>query len=373
MGKKEDEFRNRLNAAFRTEAAEHIAAISTGLSELDSTPQPGNAPEIIETTFREMHTLKGAARSLNKTEIESICQGAESALSALRHGMISFSRPLADLIFLTLGRVNTIIESEGEASTSSSGVTTHDLIASLERAAEGKPVTVPDIPQTPALSVIASPLDPEQPQKIHSGSSHITESYTPSLRDEIVPAMPGGDRRKVAEISGTIRVPASQMDMILFRAEEFIIQKESLLRNIRELDGITALLDTAMKESLLFSFDIEEFHTPISTRIDESGLTSDLSRSTKLTDFAQQNIRILHDLDTRIASRSAASRQELHTFNRQVDGLLSEVREVMLVPAVSVLMFLPLAVQEMAASMGKEAELVIEGATCLLTAESLKG
>ncbi|MFH0966497.1 MAG: response regulator, partial [Methanobacteriota archaeon] len=113
--------------------------------------------------------------------------------------------------------------------------------------------------------------------------------------------------------------------------------------------------------------------TPISTRIDESGLTSDLSRIRKLTDFAQQNIRILHDIDTQIASRSAASRQELHTFNRQVDGLLSEVREVMLVPAASVLMFLPLAVQEMAASMGKEAELVIEGGNLLVDRRILEG
>lgn len=373
MGKKEDEFRNRLNAAFRTEAAEHIAAICSGFSELDSTSQPGKAPEIIENTFREIHTLKGAARSLNKTEIELLCQGAESALSALRHGSISFSRPLADLIFLTLGRVNTIIEGEGEVSTSFSGVTTHDLIASLERAAEGEPVTVPDMQQIPDQPVVSALLPAEQPQTIPLDSLCTSEYSTSSLYSETEPAEPGAETRKVPDISGTIRVPASQMDLILFRAEDLIIQKESLMRNIRELDGIATLLETAMKELLLFSFDIEEFRTPISTQIDESVLTSDLSQRRKLADFSQKNIQILHDLDTRIASCSVASQQDLHAFNRQVDGLLSEVREVMLVPATSVLMFLPLAIQEMAASMGKEIELVIEGGSLLVDRRILEG
>jgi len=58
MGTKEDDFRQRLAAAFRAEAAEHVAAISSGLSELDRPSPPTNAQVIIETTFREMHTSK---------------------------------------------------------------------------------------------------------------------------------------------------------------------------------------------------------------------------------------------------------------------------------------------------------------------------
>lgn len=382
MGTKEDDFRIRLAAAFRAEAAEHVATISSGLSLLDRPTPPANAADIIETTFREMHTLKGAARSVNENEIESLCQSAESALSALRHSRITFSRPLADLIFLTLGRVNAIIEGNAGGAAPSAGLsTTHDLIAALERAANGEPYTlqVPDqIPAQPAVSLPT--VEPLQEPPIH-GSPSPAEPVSPSA----LPSPPAGakvivplaETRKVPERAGTVRVTASKMDAILLRSEEMIALKESLARNVREQEGIAAQLDSAKKEWLRFSFDIEALRTPDSTAIPAMTAGSDQAidhtRRKKLAAFAEQNIRILKDLEARLGAGSVASRQELHAFNRQVDALLSDVREVMLVPAASVLMFLPLTVQEMAASRGKEAGLIIEGGENLVDRRILEG
>jgi two-component system chemotaxis sensor kinase CheA len=370
MGKKEDEFRERLAVAFRAEAADHVAAISSGLSALDSSSSPGNAQEIIETTYREMHTLKGAARSVSETEIESLCQSAESALSALRHNRITFSRPLADLIFLTLGRVNAIIESKLGGTAPSAGITTtHDLIAALELAANGEPV-----PPHMANQISAPPATAQNPETPPPGSRLPLQSDPPSTipspPDKTGSATPAVETRMVPDITGTIRVPASKMDAILLRAEELIAQKESLARNVHELEGIAVLLDAAKKEWLRVSFDIEKLRVPVNaptqTRAAVSAWADTLSSSRKRTDFAGQNSHILQEIDARVAAGSAASRLELHTFTRQVDALLSEVREVMLVPAASVLIFLPLTVQEMAASTGKEAGLVIEGGELLV-------
>ena len=385
MGTKGDDFRQRLAAAFRAEAAEHVAAISSGLSELDRPSPPTNAQEIIETTFREMHTLKGAARSVNATEIESLCQGAESALSALRHGKIIFSRPLADLIFLTLGRVNTIIEGKsGDAAPSAGVTTTHDLIAALELAANGEPIP-PHREEHTSTPLGVSPSLPKQPGANTPGPSSPIQfdSQSPSLslpgKTEPVAQgtllVPAADTRKVPELTGMIRVPALKMDAILHRAEELIARKESLTRNVRELEGIAELLDSAKKEWLRFSFEVlhTPSHCPAPVGAAVSGQDANLTGNRKLAAFAGHNIRILQELDTRITAGSAASRLDLHVFNRQVDALLAEVREVMLVPASSVLMFLPLTVQEMAASTGKEAGLVIEGGDYLVDRRILEG
>ena len=70
MTSKEEEFLKRLEAMFKIEADEHIAALSSGLIEFEKNPKSKNAQGIIETIFREAHSLKGAARSVNRLDIE---------------------------------------------------------------------------------------------------------------------------------------------------------------------------------------------------------------------------------------------------------------------------------------------------------------
>ena len=66
------EFLKKLLATFRQEAEEHISVLSTGLVELEGAVSPERRKEIIETVFREAHSLKGAARSVNLRGVEAI-------------------------------------------------------------------------------------------------------------------------------------------------------------------------------------------------------------------------------------------------------------------------------------------------------------
>ena len=78
----DEEFLRTLRATFKVEAAEHLQAISTGLLELEKTAAPGAQLAIIETVFRAAHSLKGAARAINFTDIESLCQALEELFAA---------------------------------------------------------------------------------------------------------------------------------------------------------------------------------------------------------------------------------------------------------------------------------------------------
>jgi two-component system chemotaxis sensor kinase CheA len=82
MSAKEDEFLNELRAIFKVEAAEHLQAIATGLLELEKMPAPDAQRSLVETVFRAAHSLKGAARAVNFTEVESICQSLEDMFAA---------------------------------------------------------------------------------------------------------------------------------------------------------------------------------------------------------------------------------------------------------------------------------------------------
>src|SRR4051794_3565267 len=83
--------KGRLLAMFRVEAEEHLDAIERSLLALEQTPTADDAREELESTFRAMHTLKGAARSVNLREIEEVCHGCEAVLSQLARGRIALT------------------------------------------------------------------------------------------------------------------------------------------------------------------------------------------------------------------------------------------------------------------------------------------
>ena len=84
MAGKNDAFMKRLLSTFKVEADEHIKNITAGLIELEKDLEPQVKAGIIEAMFREAHSLKGAARAVNLTDIETICQSLESVFSGLK-------------------------------------------------------------------------------------------------------------------------------------------------------------------------------------------------------------------------------------------------------------------------------------------------
>ena len=59
MDEKKDAFMKRLLSAFRVEADEHIKNMTAGIIELEKNLPPQVKAEIVETVFREAHSLKG--------------------------------------------------------------------------------------------------------------------------------------------------------------------------------------------------------------------------------------------------------------------------------------------------------------------------
>ena len=79
----------QLLAIFRMESEERLAKLDSGLLSLEKNPAD---PELLEELFREMHSLKGAARMLHLLPIESTThaerrsQGGSPAHACRHHG-----------------------------------------------------------------------------------------------------------------------------------------------------------------------------------------------------------------------------------------------------------------------------------------------
>jgi two-component system chemotaxis sensor kinase CheA len=106
----EEELLKKLRAAFKMEASERLASISSSLLDLEKSLELGEEnKETLDVIFREAHSLKGAARAVNYSDIETICQSLEDVFSALKRKEIEFSSEMFDIFHSCLELIEKLL------------------------------------------------------------------------------------------------------------------------------------------------------------------------------------------------------------------------------------------------------------------------
>ncbi|WP_024870858.1 chemotaxis protein CheA [Tolumonas lignilytica] len=88
---------------FLVEASEILEQLSEQLVELEKRPEDR---ELLNAIFRGFHTVKGGAGFLSLTELVDVCHGAENVFDILRTGKRQVSAELMDVILQALDTVN---------------------------------------------------------------------------------------------------------------------------------------------------------------------------------------------------------------------------------------------------------------------------
>jgi two-component system chemotaxis sensor kinase CheA len=185
---KEDSFLQELLTAFRAEADEHVQAIAGGLLELEKADTFERQAPWIETVYREAHSLKGAARAVNRTEIEGICQSIESVFAKWKRGEQRPSAEAIDAIHRSLDAL-------------------HPLLDGQERPPSG---VVPDRPTATATATV--------------------EGAVPAPSSE------------------TVRVATGKLDKLLSEAEEMLAMKLAAGQRVADLRDAAAWFEPWKKE-----------------------------------------------------------------------------------------------------------------------------
>ena len=95
----------QLLAMFRIEAEEHHHTIVNGLLALEKATAIDDQLPILEQTFRAAHSLKGAARTVNLAEIETVCQALEDVFARLKGQELVLSLAGFDTLHHTLDTI----------------------------------------------------------------------------------------------------------------------------------------------------------------------------------------------------------------------------------------------------------------------------
>lgn len=335
MLKNNDELLKRLLATFRIEADEHFRAISAGIFSLEKAPAGGQRTAIVETIFRDAHSLKGAARAVNLTAIESVCQSLESVFAALKGERLGVSPPLFDLLHETVAALGELLC----ADPGSSG--THQLlVAALTR----------------RLDDALRGRQPE-PEAAAQPTEHITVHPQP-----VAPA-PASD---------TVRVSTAKLDVVMRQVEELLMPRLAAVERARELRDTAAAVAVWKEQRLRIQPAIRMVERSpgsdpqVANQDSERGSTLDSSSRGRqelpnllaYLDSEQLHLKMLED---RLASLIRSAERDQRMLVGMADGLLHEVKEMQLLPFASLLEMLPRVARELAREQGKHVELATHG------------
>jgi two-component system chemotaxis sensor kinase CheA len=111
MATSDEEFIKSLRATFQVEAQEHLQAISSMLLELEKSPSTNSKTTAIETAYREAHSLKGASRAVDLSDIEAICQAVEGVFSCWKRQPPALSPDVFDTLYQALDSMRRLLDS----------------------------------------------------------------------------------------------------------------------------------------------------------------------------------------------------------------------------------------------------------------------
>ncbi len=120
---------------------------------------------VLDRTFRGAHSLKGAARAVNVTDIEALCQSLEGVFAALKRNEIVASPELFDLLHRIVDALAQLLEFIDADAPASAKPRVTDLVHSLQSALTGKSSSKTREPAETTAEVSV----PSAPESMRSG------------------------------------------------------------------------------------------------------------------------------------------------------------------------------------------------------------
>jgi two-component system, chemotaxis family, sensor kinase CheA len=296
---KRDELRARLLATFHGEAEEHLQVITKNLLAFEAGLPADEQARAVEETFREVHTLKGAARSVSLTDVESLCQACESVLSRVKSGGLGLGREVLERLRAAIDSVGRLLAGDHAAAA------VGELLGRLEG--------ISRVPHVGSAPPSPRPTTPAEAPAAHG--------------------LPPPD---------TLRVATAKLDALLLGAEELLFPELAGAERVREA---TALLEAVTGCRRALDRTVRAAHG----NGHASEAESDLGAALRVVETQARDLlgRLVRDH---------------RTLAVMVDGLESEARRLRMSAASTILGPFPGMVRDLAGQQGKDVEWVVRGA-----------
>ena len=330
MATKSDEFQKRLLTMFGVEAEEHLDLITAGLLELEKTAAVDRQITIVENIFREAHSLKGAARSVNMTEVEAFCQSLESVFAAWKGRDLEPSPEHYDTLHKAVDTLRLLLAE------------TDDKFAAALKSQIGQlgEQLVDLLRGPPSKQKSPSKNDQAYPMVFARGPHISTTEERPAPME-------------------TVRIATAKLDAVLLQAEELLSVKLATSQHASELKEINAAFARWKREWAKVQPEVRTITRSLERNSHEDGRRN--NQFSKIAEFLDWNLRVFTEIDDHLTALKKSAEQDHRALGVMVDELLADMKNVLMLSFSSVLHTFPSLVRELSRDQAKEVDLVIEG------------
>ncbi len=343
----DQEFLPKLRAAFAIEAKEHLEAMTSGLLELERAVEAPQQKVLIETIFREVHSLKGASGAVSRTDLQTVCQAMEDVFSAWKRQPVRIAAESFDTLSQVIDLITKLLRLPDVATDAAEQ---EDISRMTRQVSE-----LLNFP-SPAIESSAMPIPsvrkPSDPKALAQPSGRTpTVEPTIAVPPPITPSPePVWTEAEGPQLSETVRIRMVKMDSLLRKAEEMVAVKLTASQHLKELRGLGDTLAEWRKEW----GKVRDLMRTGLTCQNEATLT-------KLGEFLEWNQSHMRVLEKRLTTLADIAARDEHDIGKLVDDLLDDAKRLVMLPFSTVLDLLPKLLRDLARSMGKEADLVLLG------------
>lgn len=303
-----DEFLEQLRSTFRVEAQDHLSSITAGLLALERTADPDAARPIVEAMFRAAHSLKGASRAVDFSDVESLCGSLEDTFARWRTTREFPGREILDTVHRT---VDTI------------------CAALTPRSPSPQPTAVTQLAQIPAFGA----------RRRDDGPAGAAAADRP----------PGSHE--------TVRIPVAKLDARVVQAEEMLAAKQIAAKLAGDLRELTTEFGGWKKAWS----SVEPHARALRQTIERARDGEQADALLRLLDFLESNADHVKALEGRVTALAACAARDRQAVGTLVDALLEDSKELLLLPFAGLVAPFPKLVRDLCRDQGKDADLVIRG------------
>lgn len=330
----DERFLKQLLATFSAEAQEHLSAMETLVGRIAAGLPLTEAGPAVEQLFREAHSLKGAARSVNLLDIERLCQSMERVLSAAKKGELAAGAEFAAAMRESIEVLGVL------------------LAHRVGGAAAPEPGAV-----TKATRMLGALLALEPPAA--AAAAIAAAAVVPALAPVAPPTMP--DAAPPAALApDTVRVATARLDALMTHAEDLQSLKLGVGHLAEDVAATVALIAEWRR-----GWEKHARHARLLRRAGVAQAPGIPLRSRRalaqLLESAERDDIFVRTLADRMARLERTAAQQARGLGARVDRLQDDTKQLLMLPLNNLLLPLRRQVRDLARDSGKDVELTISG------------
>ncbi|WP_320176211.1 response regulator [Maridesulfovibrio sp.] len=339
------DLKQRLLAAFRGESADRMRVLSNDFMRLEKGCGKEDLSAVIESSYRELHSLKGAARAVGLGKVEEFCQAFESFFAVLKKYGLTPSGKICSVMLGWLDLLEDMLRDEDDSRDFKVSPQVQLAIVRMKELAESpQQIEAEGGGRDSEKEPYVDKKDFGAFEKANSTDADSTADINePEESVEPLDQQRQESASSPTSMGDTVRISSSFLTGLLLQTEELISSRNSQRSRVQDISE----MDTLLREFKLFFNDSQDRRTDFFSE-----------EEMKLSAFMDKK---LDELSRRFNALEISTRRAERDLTSKIDSLLGDFKNSMLLPFSSLLDVFPRMVRTLSMEQGKECRMESSG------------